>query len=240
MNKLISKLQRALQPMLKPLRPLISPAINALPNKRVQKAISINDLRAAARGRAHHMVFEYIDGGADNEVTLRRNRAAFEDIELHYRVLAGNEHADIDTSATVLGQQVSLPFFGAPTAGNCMFHAEGEVGVAGAAAQHGAAYALSTFSTSSFDKITAAYPGPAKTFQLYVWRDRDFLRDILVKARAAGFTSLALTCDMAWFGNREREVRAGFSLPPSYSARQVMDAMLAPAWSWDFVTHPAY
>ena len=180
-TKLIPRVHRAIQPFLRPLRPLVSPLVNAAARRRVDSALSIADLRVAARSRAHHMVFEYIDGGADDEVTLRRNSDAFEEIEMHYHVLAGNEHDDIDLSATVLGHAVGLPFFGSPTAGNRMFHSDGEVGVAAAAAAHGAAYAMSTFSTSSFDEISAVYPGP-KTFQLYVWRDRDFLRDMLQQA----------------------------------------------------------
>mmetsp|Transcript_14053 Transcript_14053/g.45087 ORF Transcript_14053/g.45087 Transcript_14053/m.45087 type:complete len:386 (-) Transcript_14053:312-1469(-) len=140
-----------------------------------------------------------------------------------------------------------------------MFHCEGEVAVASVAREFGMMYALSSFSTSTFDEIAAAHGGssqppagrfspevshpprrPPRAFQLYVWRDRAFVREILARARAAGFEALILTADISWFGNREADLRTGFTVPPDYSWRQCAGAAAAPAWTWDWLTHPPY
>jgi len=238
MSSVLPYVHRKLWPALRPLR-LLEPILNAPSKRRLRKALNCADLRDAARARAHHMVFEYIDGGSDDQITRKRSTEAYADLELTQRVLCGNEHADLDLSCNVLGHSVDLPFFPAPTAGQRMFHCDGETAVAGAAAAHGSAFALSSFSTSTFDEVNARYPGP-KIFQLYVWRDKEFLKKLLGQAKEAGFTSLALTADMAWFGNREREVRSGFSIPPTYNAQQVFDAACAPAWTMDFLTNKPY
>ena len=192
MRKLLQQLptlHQKLWPAVRRLRTVVHPLVNAGSHRRLRKALSIADLRLAAQARAHHMVFEYIDGGSDDQITRHRSTAAFHELELTQRLLAGNEHADLDLSCTVMGHTVGLPFFPAPTAGNRMFHCDGEVAVAGAAVEVGSAYALSSFSTSTFEEVNQQYPGP-KTFQLYVWRDKEFLSKLLKRARAEGFTSL--------------------------------------------------
>lgn len=187
------------------------------------------------------MVFDYMDGGADDEITLRRNKDAYTEIEMHYRVLAGNSPETLDLSTSLFGQTVNLPFFGCPTAGNKMFHVQGEAAAAGAAVHHGSVYALSSLSTTSFADISKATTTTLgqktipKVFQLYVWRDRTLVRDILVEAKQHGFDALALTVDVSWMGNRERDLRNGFSIPPNYTLQQTVEAIKKPAWTWDFV-----
>ena len=184
------------------------------------------------------MVFDYMDGGADDEITLRRNKDAFSQIEMHYKVLAGIK-PPLDLSTKIMGFDVKLPFFGCPTAGNCMFHHEGELGAAKAAQTHGTMYSLSSLSTTGLQEIAEVYPGP-KIFQLYVWKDRQIVSDILKEAKKAGFEALALTVDVSWMGNRERDPRNGFTVPPTYSVHQMVEAIRRPAWTWDFISREPY
>lgn len=203
-----------------------------MPRRDFKDCINIADLRAAARRRAHRMVFDYIDGGADDERTLDWNSSAFERYSLRYKVLTGAE--EIDASTVVLGEKMALPFFCSPSAGNRLFHTEGERAVARAAAKAGVVYCLSTLSTVSMEEIAGLTAGP-KWFQLYVWRDRGLVKEMLVRARAAGYKALILTVDFPITGNRERDPRNGFTIPPRTGPKQVWHALKAPAWSWDYV-----
>lgn len=199
---------------------------------RLNDCLNIADLRLAAKRRAHRMVFDYIDGGADDEVTLGRNSSAYDEFELAFRVLRGVD--DIDTSTTLLGEKIAVPFFCSPSAGNRLFHTEGETAVARAAADIGTIYSLSTLSSISMEEVAAATTAP-KWFQLYVWKDRALVREMLDRARKAGYKALILTVDFAITGNRERDPRNGFTIPPSYGPRQVWEAMKAPRWTFDYL-----
>ena len=151
--------------------------------RRLDACINISDLRDAAKRRAHKMVFDYLDAGADDEITIRRNKDAYSQLELHYKILAGLS-PPLDMSTRVMGRDVQIPFFTSPTAGSKMFHADGEVGVARAAASHGAMYSLSTMGTAAPAEVAAALPTHhPKLFQLYVWKDRSLVRDMLAQAR---------------------------------------------------------
>jgi len=121
-----------------------------------------------------------------------------------------------------------------------MFHADGEVATAKAAKKHGCFMALSQLTTSTFEEVREAHPDGAKCLQLYVWRDRVLLKEVLDRAKAVGFTSLALTADFSWVGNRERETKTGFTVPPSYSVRQCIDAIKSPAWTYDYMSRVPY
>jgi L-lactate dehydrogenase (cytochrome) len=184
------------------------------------------------------MIFDYLDGGADDEITLRRNKDAFSELEMNYKVLAGIK-PPLDLSTKLFGCNVQLPFFGCPTAGNRMFHYKGEEAAAQAAQHHGALYALSSLSTTGITEIAEIHKGP-KVFQLYVWKDRQLVGDVLQQAKEAGFTALALTVDVSWMGNRERDPRNGFSVPPNYTVRQMVEAAKKPAWTFDFLSHEPY
>jgi L-lactate dehydrogenase (cytochrome) len=184
---------------------------------RLTRWLDINDLRAAAQRRAHRMMFDYIDGGSDGEVTLKRNCAAFSDYDLLFRVLVGVQH--VDTSTTILGHKVSCPFFPSPSGANRLFHTQGERAVAKAAGETGLIYCLSTLSSVSIEEIATVTRGP-KWFQCYVWKDRGLLREMLSRARVAGFTAVILTVDLPVHGNRLRDVRNGFTIPPKLGVRQ--------------------
>jgi len=196
---------------------------------------NVDDLRRAARKRAHRMVFDYIDGAADDEVAIRNNCASFRDYEIVHKVLTGAER--IDLSTTLLGHRMEVPFFLAPSAGNRLFHKDGERAVAAAAAKVGTIYSLSTLSTVSIEEI-AALTGTPKFFQLYVWKDRGLVRDMLARARAAGYAAMILTVDMPIAGNRERDKHNRFTIPPKITPRQILDALRAPWWTLDYLTSP--
>ncbi|MCG8504656.1 MAG: alpha-hydroxy-acid oxidizing protein [Sphingomonadales bacterium] len=202
---------------------------------RLKDCLNIEDLRQAASRRAHKMVFDYIDGGADDERTLVNNSRAFDRYDLAFKVLTGVDH--IDPSITLLGERLDVPFLCSPAAGNRLFHTEGERAVAKAAADVGTIYALSTLSSVSLEEIAELTDGP-KWFQLYVWKDRALVKEMLDRARAAGYTALVLTVDFPITGNRERDPRNGFTIPPTYGVRQAIDAVRAPFWTRDFLLGP--
>ncbi|KAG8461515.1 hypothetical protein KFE25_001119 [Diacronema lutheri] len=224
--------------LLKPLRPLISPIVDWPAKQRLRAAVNIADLRQCAKMRAHKMVFDYLDSGADDEIILRRAKDAYSELEMHYHVLSGLQ-PPLDLSTKVFGCDVKLPFFACPTAGNRMFHHEGESAAAAAAAHHGTLYGLSSLGTTSIPDIAKICPGP-KVFQLYVWKDRGLLQEVIKKAKDGGFDALALTVDFTWYGNRERDIRNGFTIPPNYSLKQIIQAIQRPAWTWDFISNDAY
>ena len=203
---------------------------------KLKNCININDLREAAKTRAHKMVFDYIDGGADDEKTLARNSSAFDDYELLYRVLSGVNSPDLST--TLLGQKMDVPFILSPSAGNRLFHTEGEYGPAKAAEKIGTVYSLATLSSVSIEDIGTATNGP-KWFQLYVWKDRGLVKEMLDRAKAAGFTAMFLTVDLPIAGNRERDLKNGFTIPPKIGPKQIWHALNAPHWTMDYLFSPA-
>jgi L-lactate dehydrogenase (cytochrome) len=202
----------------------------------LENYLNIDDLRSAAKRRAHRMVFDYIDGGADDEVTLGRNTNAFDDYDLMFKVLAGAD--DIDMSTTLLGEKIDVPFFASPAAGHRLFHTHGERGVAKAADKTGTIFSLSTLSSVSIEEIAALTSGP-KWFQLYVWKDRGLVKEMMDRAREAGYKALILTVDFPIAGNRERDPRNGFSIPPKVGVKQAWHALMAPAWSMDYLIRPS-
>lgn len=202
----------------------------------IRRASNIADLRLLARKRLPRMVFDYIDGGADDEVTLKRNLERFRESELTWDALVDVEN--IDTSTTVMGAQMRLPFFISPTASSRLFHPrDGECGVARAAQKAGVVYACSTLASTTVEDIAAAHQGP-RWLQVYVWRDRKLVEELLQRARAAGFTGIALTVDLPVAGNRERDHRNDFTIPPQVTPRTAQQALLAPAYMWDLLTTP--
>lgn len=216
----------------------LNAVLDAPYKRRLAKAINIADLRLIAKSRAHKMVFDYLDSGADDEISLRRGKDAYSQLEMHYKILSGIK-PPLDMSTKIFGCDVNLPFFGCPTAGNRMFHWQGETAAAKAAEEYGTLYGLSSLATTGIEEIGKIHTGP-KVFQLYVWNDRELVKDVLAKAKEGGFNALALTVDFTWYGNRERDIRNDFSIPPKYSVDQVVEAFKAPAWTYDFLSHEPY
>lgn len=187
------------------------------------------DFREAARRRLPRFLFDYADGGAYAEETLRRNVSDLSGIALRQRVL--KNVADIDLSTTLFGQKLAMPVGLGPVGISGMYHRRGEVQAAVAANQAGLPFCLSTVSICSLKEVTAAAPGPV-WFQLYVIRDRAFMRDLLATAKEAGAKALVFTVDMPVPGARYRDAHSGMSGPYA-PIRRVLQAMGRPGWSWD-------
>ena len=202
---------------------------------RIDTAHSIADLRALARRRAHRMVFDYIDGGAEDEHSLRGNEDAFARHRFIHRVL--RDVSAPDPSICLFGKRRDLPFFLSPTAGNRLFQTQGEIAVARAAGAAGIACGLSTLGSTSIEDFAASGVGP-KWFQTYVWKDRGLTRDMLLRAKAAGFEALLVTVDLPVHGHRERDHRNGFAIPPKIGPKQVWHALRAPRWTIDYLAGP--
>ncbi|MEM6411125.1 MAG: alpha-hydroxy acid oxidase, partial [Pseudomonadota bacterium] len=202
--------------------------------KKLKDALNIADLRVLAEKRLPRMVFDYIDGGADDEITLNRSVSRYDDYELTWKSLVDIEN--IDTSIEVMGANSSLPFFISPTASNRLFHPrQGELATAQAAGKAGIIYACSTIASQTLEDIAKATDGP-KWVQVYVWRDRQLVENFLKRAKAAGFTGCILTVDVPVAGNRERDPRNKFSVPPKPSMSLARQALARPGWLADFIT----
>ena len=201
--------------------------------RRLAAAASIRDLRLLARRRAPRAVFDYTDGAAGEEVGLRRSREAFARVEFRPTVL--QDVSAVDTSTTILGRPAALPLVFAPTGFTRMMHTEGEPAVARVAARVGIPYALSTMGTTSIERLAACSAG-RRWFQLYLWKDRAASRDLVARAREAGYEALVLTVDTPVAGARLRDVRNGLTIPPSLSLRTVAEGTLHPAWWFDLLT----
>jgi L-lactate dehydrogenase (cytochrome) len=218
------------------LAPLLRPAGGAGTRRQrsLARAASIGDLRARARRRTPRAVFDYVDGGADDEVSLRRSRVTFRDLEFQPNVLRDVSHADAST--TILGNDVAYPFGFAPTGFTRMMHHEGESAVARVAERVGIPYALSTMGTTTPEDVAAAAPAADRWFQLYVRRDRDASYDLAQRAHDSGFRTLILTVDLPVGGARLRDVRNGLTVPPSVTARTVLNGARYPNWWFNFLT----
>ncbi|MEO0424385.1 MAG: alpha-hydroxy acid oxidase [Pseudomonadota bacterium] len=203
----------------------------------IQRCHNIADLRRRAQRRIPAPMFHYIDGGADDEGTMRRNTEAFDDFTLVPRYLVNVEQ--IDTRRRVLGADLALPLVLAPTGMSCLFHHEGELAVARAAARAGVYYSLSTVATKSIEDVAAVNDGP-KMYQLYILRDRGLNREFMTRAREAGYTALCLTVDVPVAGNRERDLRTGMALPPSLGLKGIFDILTSPSWLWGFLRSPGF
>jgi L-lactate dehydrogenase (cytochrome) len=179
-------------------------------------------------------VFDYTDGAAESETSLRRSREAYARIEFVPSVL--RDVSTVDIATTILGRPASLPLVFAPTGFTRLMNHEGEPAVARVAGRIGIPYALSTLGTTSPEDLATAAPDTDKWFQLYVWNDRDAVIDLVRRARAAGFSSLILTVDTPVAGARLRDVHNGFTIPPTLSARTLFDIALHPGWWFNLLT----
>jgi L-lactate dehydrogenase (cytochrome) len=218
------------------LRPLLRP--RTPPGDRTERALAraatIADLRSIARRRSPRSVFDYVDGAAEAEVSLRRAREAFARVEFHPRVL--RPVRDVDTACEVVGTPSALPLVLAPTGFTRMMHHEGERAVARAAAGAGVPYALSTMGTVSVEELASTVPTRGLWFQLYLWKDRAASHDLIRRVEAAGYSTLVLTVDTPVAGRRLRDVRNGLTIPPALTARTLADMSLHPSWWFNLLT----
>jgi L-lactate dehydrogenase (cytochrome) len=195
---------------------------------RVGRAATIAQLREIARRRTPRGAFDYVDGAADQEVSLARARAAYAELEFRPRVL--RDVSDIDLGTSIMGQPAPLPLVLAPTGFTRMMHWEGEYAVGRAAAAAGLPYGLSTVGTTAPERLAEAVPDGRHWFQLYIWRDREASRDLVQRAAAAGFEALVLTVDTPISGHRLRDTRNGFTVPPRLTGRTFLDMTRHPSW----------
>jgi L-lactate dehydrogenase (cytochrome) len=190
-------------------------------------AINIDDLRRLAKRRLPRAVFDFADGGAEDEWTLRANRHDFSKLVFRPRVLV--DVSKRDQSTTILGQPVASPLIVAPTGLAGMLWPKGEAVAARAAAQRDVIFTLSTLGASSIEEVASASTGPL-WFQLYVMKDRDVTRRLVERAREAGYKALCLTVDLPVLGQRERDLRNGATIPPKITVRNVVDVLRRPGW----------
>ena len=212
-----------LRPLVRMQRPELDPVA-----RRLERALTIGDLRSIARRRTPRSVFDYTDGAAEAEISLRRARAEFARIEFQPSVL--RDVSDVDLSVTTRGRRAEVPFSFAPTGFTRMMNHEGEPAVARVAARRGIPYALSTMGTTSIEDVADASLGGRLWFQLYVWRDRSAAEDLIHRAQAAGYEALILTVDVPVAGARLRDVRNGMTIPPSLTPKTLADMALHPTW----------
>ena len=211
------------------------PDLNAK-RRRLQSAQTIWDLRKIARRRTPAAAFDYTDGAAEGEISLRRARQAFRDVEFHPDIL--RPAPSVDTSCQILGGTSAMPFGIAPTGFTRLMQTEGEVAGAGAAGAAGIPFTLSTLGTASIEEVKAANPYGRNWFQLYVMRKREISYGLVKRAAQAGFDTLMFTVDTPVAGARLRDRRNGFSIPPQITVGTVLNAIPRPWWWFDFLTTP--
>ena len=202
--------------------------------RRLSRAHTIYDLREIAQRVTPQGPFDYTDGAADQEISLNRARRAFEDIEFHPHILRNVDKASLAT--TLLGKPVNLPVGIAPTGFTRMMNSAGERASSSVAQELGIPFALSTMGTTSIENVAKAAPHGSNWFQLYLWRDREKSMELISRAHSAGFDGLILTVDAQIAGARLRDVRNGLTVPPSLSAKTILNAIPRPAWWWNFLT----
>ena len=204
--------------------------------RRLDAALTIEDLRKIAKRRTPAAAFDYTDGAAEGEFSLGRARQAFEDVEFHPGIL--RDVSNVDTSTTIFGGPSAYPFGIVPTGFTRLMQTEGEVAGASAAGAAGIPFTLSTLGTTSIEDVKAANPNGRNWFQLYVMRQREISYGLVERAAAAGFDTLMFTVDTPVAGARLRDKRNGFSIPPQLTLGTVIDAIPRPWWWWDFLTTP--
>ena len=198
---------------------------------------NFNDFRTLAKRRIPGPIFNYIDGAADDEKTYDRNTKSFDDCDLVPSILRGTE--TVDMSVTVMGQKLNLPIYCSPTALQRLFHHQGENAVAAAAAKFGTMFGVSSLGTVSLTEVREKYKTP-QCYQFYFHKDRSLNKAMLESAKAAGVDVMMLTVDTITGGNRERDLRTGFSIPFKLSLSGIYQFAIKPMWGINYLTHPKF
>lgn len=204
---------------------------------RLTSCHNFQDFRKLAKRRLPGPIFNYIDGGADDEVTLAKNTAAFNRVDLNPNVLRGVK--DIDMSVTVMGQKLDMPVYCSPTALQRLFHYRGERAVAAAAEKFGTMFGVSTLGTVSMEELRAKHKNP-QVYQFYFHKDRGLNSAMMQRAKEAGVQVMMLTVDSITGGNRERDLRTGFSIPFRLTLGGMAEFVLKPKWGIDYVTNEPF
>ena len=204
---------------------------------RLKHCHNFHDFRKLAKKRLPSPIFNYIDGAADDEITYRRNWQSFEDCDLVPNVLAGVE--EIDMSVTVMGQKLDMPIYCSPTALQRIFHHDGEFAVAAAAEKYGTMFGVSSLGTVSLQDIKAKHSNP-QAYQFYFHKDRGLNRAMMETAKEVGIDIMMLTVDTITGGNRERDLRTGFSIPFRPTFKSLLQFAIKPMWGFNYLTHEKF
>lgn len=196
-----------------------------------------HDFRALARKRLPGPIFNYIDGGSDDEGTMRRNTSSFDNCDLVPNVLRGV--SDVDLSVEVMGQKLDMPVYCSPTALQRLFHHQGERAVAAAAEKHGTMFGVSSLGTVSMEELRKKHSNP-QVYQFYFHKDRGLNSAMMQRAKEAGIEVMMLTVDSITGGNRERDLRTGFSIPFRLTLGGLAQFAMKPMWGINYVTHERF
>ena len=204
---------------------------------RLSDCYNFHDFRQLSMRRLPRPIFDYIDGAADDESTYRQNTLSFERCDLVPNVLRGV--ATTDLSTTVMGQKLAMPLYCSPTALQRLFHHEGERAVAAAASRYGTMFGVSSLGTVSMEELRRQYPTP-QVYQFYFHKDRGLNRAMLQRAKEAGVEVMMLTVDSITGGNRERDLRTGFSIPFRLNLGSMLQFAVKPRWALNYLTHEKF
>ena len=203
----------------------------------LQNCYNFSDFRNLAKKKLPAPIFHYIDGGSDDEITLKRNTTAFDECDLVPNILASVGKPDLST--TVFGRKIDMPIFLSPTAMQRLYHPEGDKASAKAAANYGTFYSMSTMANNTIEEIANISSGP-KLFQLYVHKDKSITDDLIDRCRRSNFDGMCLTVDTLVAGNRERDHRTGFTTPPKLTLNSLMSFVMKPGWVLNYLTNKKF
>ena len=203
----------------------------------LKNCYNFEDFRKLAKKRLPAPIFHYIDGGADDETTLKRNTNSFDDCDLIPNILRSVGEPDLST--TVFGRKIDMPIFLSPTAMQSLYHPDGDKASARAAEKFGTMYSMSTMASFSIEEIANISSGP-KLFQLYIHKDKSFTDDLIDRCKRANFDGLCLTVDTLVAGNRERDHRTGFTTPPKFTLESIMNFAIRPGWLFRYFTNKKF
>jgi len=205
-------------------------------DKALNRCITLEEIRLLSKKRVPRAVFDYVDGGANEEISMGRTRRAYSRVE--FRPLVLRDVNTVDLTTTILGEKSSLPIIFAPTGYTRMMHYTGEVAVASVATKHNMVYSLSTMGTFSVEELAESVPDVRRWFQLYMWSDRARSLEMIQRADKAGFSTLVLTVDTAVPGQHNRDVRNGLTIPPKISLRTFLNMSTKIKWWFNILTTP--
>ena len=203
----------------------------------LKKCYNFEDFRILAKKKLPSPIFHYIDGGSDDESTLKRNTESFNDCDLVPNILASVGKPDLSTN--IFGRKIDMPIFLSPTAMQSLYHPDGDKASARAAEKFGTMYSMSTMASFSIEEIANISSGP-KLFQLYIHKDKSFTDDLIDRCKRANFDGLCLTVDTLVAGNRERDHRTGFTTPPKFTLESIMNFAMRPGWLFRYFTNKKF
>ncbi len=204
---------------------------------KIKDCYNFEDFRKLAKKKLPAPIFHYIDGGADDEVTLNRNTNAFEDCDLIPSIL--NSVGEPDLSTEIFGRKIDMPIFLSPTAMQSLYTPEGDKASAKAAAKFNTMYSMSTMASFTIEEVANVSSGP-KLFQLYIHKDKGITDDLIERCQRSNFDGMCITVDTLVAGNRERDHRTGFTTPPKFTIDSLLSFMMRPSWVFNYLTHKKF